>query len=74
MNMDEKMEAAERAREEADKEANGGGLGIYDGNREDSAIAGLEKLGMSTVESLGKRGFLFAENGEVSPANMPQSA
>ncbi|ROW13383.1 hypothetical protein VPNG_05500 [Cytospora leucostoma] len=74
MNMDEKMEAAERAREEADKDADGGGLGIYDGNREDSAIAGLEKLGMSTVESLGKRGFLFAENGEVSPTNMPQSA
>ncbi|KUI61766.1 Protein BOI2 [Cytospora mali] len=75
MNLDEKMEAAEKERQEANKNSNGGGLGIYNGSREDSAVAGLEKLGLSQGESLsGKRGLLFADNGEVSPANAPQSA
>lgn len=75
MNLDEKMELAEKERQEASKSADGGGLGIYNGNREDSAVAGLEKLGLSKADSLsGKRGYLFADNGEVSPANMPQSA
>lgn len=73
--LDEKMEAAERDRQEANKDTDGGGLGIYSDSREDSAVAGLEKLGLSQVESLGnKRGFLFADDGAVSSENMPQSA
>lgn len=75
MNLDEKMELAEKERQETSKSANGGGLGIYNGSREDSGVAGLEKSGLSKGDSLsGKRGFLLADNGEVSPANMPQSA
>ncbi|KKY33634.1 putative sam domain-containing protein [Diaporthe ampelina] len=77
MNLDEKMEAGEDESPDPSKSIDGGGLGIYNGNGngEDSAVAGLEKLGLSKVESVGsRRAFPFIGNGEVSPANLPQSA
>ncbi|KAK2615615.1 hypothetical protein N8I77_002359 [Diaporthe amygdali] len=77
MNLDEKMEAGEDESPDPSKSVDGGGLGIYNGNGngEDSAVAGLEKLGLSKVESVGsRRAFPFIGNGEVSPANLPQSA
>lgn len=76
MNLDEKMEAADQKKnKDGSKDANGGGLGIFNGNGEDSAVSGLEKLGLSRVGSeRSKDGFLFAENGDIAPANLPQSA
>ncbi|KAG8168858.1 hypothetical protein KVR01_001607 [Diaporthe batatas] len=77
MNLDEKMEAGGDESPDPSKGIDGGGLGIYNGNGngEDSAVAGLEKLGLSKVESVGsRRAFPFIGNGEVSPANLPQSA
>lgn len=71
MNLDEKMEGDEK---QNDKDANGGGLGIFSGSGEDSAVAGLEKLGISRVESERSKLFPFVENGDVTPANLPQSA
>ncbi|POS80430.1 hypothetical protein DHEL01_v201195 [Diaporthe helianthi] len=77
MNLDEKMEACDDASPDPNKSADGGGLGIYNGNGngEDSAVAGLEKLGLSKGESIGsRRAFPFIGNGEVSPTDSPQSA
>lgn len=72
MNLDEKIEADET---KTGKDTNGGGLGIFSGNGEDSAVAGLEKLGLSRVESeRSKKLFPFVDNGDVTPANLPQSA
>lgn len=72
MNLDEKIEGEEKKNS---KDANGGGLGIFSGSGEDSAVAGLEKLGLSRVESeRSKKLFPFVDNGEVTPANLPQSA
>ncbi|KAJ4396309.1 hypothetical protein N0V93_000528 [Gnomoniopsis smithogilvyi] len=69
MNLDEKIEGDEAAPESD-------GLGILNGNGDDSAISGLEKMGLTRVESdRSKKGqAIFGENGAVLPANLPQSA
>ncbi|KAF3761060.1 hypothetical protein M406DRAFT_358464 [Cryphonectria parasitica EP155] len=69
MNLDEKVEGDEEKKSDG-KETNGGGLGIYNGTGEDSAVSGLEKLGLSRVGSERSKQL---ENGEV-PANLPMSA
>lgn len=71
MNLDEKIEGDE---EKNGKDTNGGGLGIYNGGGEDSAVSGLEKLGLSRVESERSKLFPFADNGDINAANLPQSA
>lgn len=74
MNLDEKVEGADEAEEKTGND----GLGIFqgngngNGNGEDSAISGLEKLGLSRVES--ERSKKLFANGEITPANLPQSA
>lgn len=69
MNLDEKIEGDEAGQR-------GDGLGILNGNGDDSAISGIEKMGLSRVESdRSKKGqAAFGENGAVLPANLPQSA
>lgn len=69
MNLDEKIEGDEAARQSE-------GLGILNGNGDDSAISGIEKMGLARVESdRSKKGqAVFGENGAVLPANLPQSA
>lgn len=69
MNLDEKIEGDEAAKD-------GDGLGISNGNGEDSAISGLEKLGLSRVESdRSKKSYAaFGEHGEILSSNLPQSA
>lgn len=74
MNLDEQVEDADKAKRElAEKDANGLGI-TYDGT--DSAVAGLEKLGLHKVESVrSKKGFLFANGSQSTlPSNFPQSA
>ncbi|KAJ4417234.1 hypothetical protein N0V82_006267 [Gnomoniopsis sp. IMI 355080] len=69
MNLDEKIEGDEAAQKND-------GLGILNGNGDDSAISGLEQMGLTRVESdRSKTGqTLFGENGAIAPANLPQSA
>lgn len=71
MNLDEKVEGDGK---KDGSDANGGALGIYNGGGEDSAVAGLEKLGLSRVESERSKNFPFVENGSLTPAHLPQSA
>lgn len=74
MNLDEKMEGEEE-KNNGSSDISRSGLGIFNGNGEDSAVSGLEKLGLSRVESeKSKKNFPFSENGQVTPANLPQSA
>lgn len=70
MNLDEKMEADEE-KHAGGKETNGGGLGIYNGTGEDSAVSGLEQLGLSRMESEKSKQY---EAGDMTPANFPMSA
>lgn len=73
MNLDEKVEGDE---EKGDgKDSTRGGLGIFNGNGEDSAVSGLEKLGLSQIDSnRSHSNYSFTENGTVSAAHLPQSA
>lgn len=72
MNLDEKLEGTDQETRRPSKDANGG-LGIFNGTGDDSAVSGLEKLGLTRVESE-KSKLLYPENGGVTAANLPQSA
>lgn len=73
MNLDERIEGGEEALGDGSD-----GLGISNGHGDDSAVSGLEKLGLTRVESdLTKAGGGYAalvDNGEIAPGNLPQSA
>ncbi|PSR87321.1 hypothetical protein BD289DRAFT_367288 [Coniella lustricola] len=73
MNLDEKVEGSDGQlkTDGADDDADSGGLGIYSGTGEDSAVSGLEKLGLSRFGSGARKEY---ENGNVSAANLPMSA
>lgn len=74
MNLDEKIEGDEE-KKAGSKDSSRGGLGIFNGNGEDSAVSGLEKLGLSQVDSnRSQSNYSFVENGQVAPAHLPQSA
>lgn len=73
MNLDEKVEGDDR--KSGSKDSGRGGLGIFNGNGEDSAVSGLEKLGLSQIDSnRSQSNYSFAENGTVASAHLPQSA
>lgn len=73
MNLDEKVEGDED-KKDGSKDSGRGGLGIFSGNGEDSAVSGLEKLGLSQLDSSrSHNNYSFSENG-VAPAHLPQSA
>lgn len=73
MNLDEKVEGDEE--NGGSKDGGRGGLGIFNGNGEDSAVSGLEKLGLSQIDSnRSQSNYSFMENGQVAPAHLPQSA
>lgn len=74
MNLDEKVEGDEE-KNGGSKDSGRGGLGIFNGNGEDSAVSGLEKLGLSQIDSnRSQSNYSFTENGQVAPAHLPQSA
>lgn len=73
MNLDEKVEGDDEKGNS--KDSGRGGLGIFNGNGEDSAVSGLERLGLSQIDSnRSQSNYSFAENGTVTPAHLPQSA
>lgn len=72
MNLDEKVEAGDAPpKTDGDNDRDDDGLGIYNGAGEDSAVSGLDKLGMSRFGSGARKEY---ENGDVPATNHPMSA
>lgn len=70
MNLDERIEGGEVEDDGSD------GLGISNGHGDDSAVSGLEKLGLTRVGSEMSKtgGYAALVDGEIRPGNLPQSA
>ncbi|CAN8106278.1 unnamed protein product [Discula destructiva] len=69
MNLDERIEADAESKDSD-------GLGISNGHGDDSAISGLEKMGLTRVGSASSKKAFAAvgENGGLVPGQLPQSA